>query len=102
MTELIVADVPIADVLIVDVLIVYHGGYGQTARQAAAVHEGAASIFCVRARKVQVADVDANALVWFERADAIVFGASSPNLVADGNEISLAREIPAPAQVASA
>lgn len=70
MTEIIVADV-----LIADVLIVYHSGYGHTARQAAAVHEGAASVSGVHARKVQVADVDASTLVLFERADAIVFGA---------------------------
>ena len=70
MTEVIVSDV-----LIADVLIVFHSGYGHTARQAAAVHEGAASVPGVRARKVQVADVDADALVLFERADAIVFGA---------------------------
>jgi len=63
------------EIIIADVLIVFHSGYGHTARQAAAVHEGAASVPCVRARKLQVADVDADALVLLERADAIVFGA---------------------------
>lgn len=65
----------VADVLIANFLIVYHGGCRHTAQQAAAVHEGAASLPGVLARRVQVADVDANALALFARADAIVFGA---------------------------
>lgn len=65
----------VSDAVIADVLIVYHSGSGHTARQAVAVQEGAASVSRVLARTVHVADVDANALVLFERADAIVFGA---------------------------
>ncbi|GAB4175744.1 MAG: flavodoxin family protein [Rhodocyclaceae bacterium] len=57
------------------VAIVYHSGYGHTARQAEAVHAGAASVPGVEAKLMSVEDM--NDAFWAElaAADAIVFGA---------------------------
>lgn len=55
------------------VAVVYHSGFGHTAKQAAAVHAGAAAVAGVTAHLVSVADAEAH---WdlLDRADAIIFG----------------------------
>lgn len=56
------------------IAIVYHSGYGHTAKQAQAVHEGAAAVAGATAQLIAVADVDQH---WDDlaAADAILFGA---------------------------
>ena len=56
------------------VAVVYHSGYGHTAKQAAAVHRGAAAVAEVRAVLVEIG---AQTPPWslLETADAIIFGA---------------------------
>lgn len=56
------------------VAVVYHSGYGHTARQAEAVHRGAAKVDGVTANIYKVEGEDAP---WaeLEKADAIIFGA---------------------------
>lgn len=55
------------------VAVVFHSGYGHTAKQAEAVHEGAASVPGTRSILVAVGDIEANWRV-LEAADAIIFG----------------------------
>lgn len=55
------------------VAVVYHSGFGHTAKQAEAVHAGAASVAGATALLIPVAEVDGR---WDDlaRADAIIFG----------------------------
>ncbi len=56
-----------------NVAVVYHSGYGHTAKQAEAVHQGAGGVEGVRSTLIPVADVDKH---WdtLKAADAIIFG----------------------------
>ncbi|GAB7190887.1 flavodoxin family protein [Kineococcus sp. NUM-3379] len=56
------------------VVIAYHSGYGHTARQAAAVRDGAASVAGVAAELRDVGVLDEDLWAALEAADAIVFG----------------------------
>lgn len=55
------------------VTIIYHSGYGHTARQAASVRDGAASVNGVEALLIPVADVD-NHWETLAQTNAIIFG----------------------------
>ena len=58
----------------VHVAIAYHSGYGHTARQAAAVAHGAASVPGVVAELHDVSDLSPQLWDALDRADAIIFG----------------------------
>jgi multimeric flavodoxin WrbA len=57
------------------IAIVYHSGYGHTARQAEAVHAGAAGVAGVDARLYRVEELDAEGWAALDAADALIFGA---------------------------
>ena len=62
------------DVRSVSVVVAYHSGFGHTARQAAAVRDGAASVPGVAAELRDVGVLDDDLWTALETADAIVFG----------------------------
>jgi len=59
----------------VKIAIVFHSGYGHTARQAAAVHQGACSVAGASATLYPVNDLSENHWAELNAADAIIFGA---------------------------
>ena len=62
------------DVRPTSVVVAFHSGYGHTARQAAAVRDGAASVPGVDAALHDVSALDDDLWTALEAADAIVFG----------------------------
>ncbi len=63
--------------MVVQVCVVYHSGFGHTARQAAAVTEGAERVSNVEVSQVAVEDLaDTEAAAWskLDAADALIFG----------------------------
>lgn len=57
------------------VAIVFHSGYGHTAKQAEAVHAGAAGVAGISAKLYPVNDLDPGKWAELDEADAIIFGA---------------------------
>lgn len=67
----------------VNVVVAYHSGFGHTARQAAAVVEGALAVDAVKAEAVSVDAPDEALWARLQEADAIVFG--SPTYMGAGS-----------------